>query len=256
MTTEKLLLRAIAWAREAGRIQMEYFRTSRLDLQTKNGQADVVTVADKAAERSIIENIRREMPGHSVLAEESGETVIGNGSWRWIIDPLDGTTNFSQGLPMFSVSIALEHNGNILLGVVYAPYLEELFHAVAGEGAFLNGKQIRCSDKTNLDQSVAATGFPVDKDHNPDNNIANFSRIAPKLRGIRRLGSAALDLCYTAAGFLDAYWELKLHHWDIAAGALIAREAGANVELLRPENDFSILASSPGIFPELRGLID
>ena len=177
-------------------------------------------------------------------------------TYRWVIDPLDGTTNYSQGLPMFSVSIGIEHCGETVIGVVFAPYLNELFHAVKGEGAFLNGNPVKVSGKSALGHSVVATGFPVDKDTNPDNNLDNVARIMPKVRGLRRLGSAAMDLCYTAAGFLDGYWEMNLHRWDVSAGLLILEEAGGRFSHFRDDRNVSIVAGTPAIhdmlFPMLK----
>jgi myo-inositol-1(or 4)-monophosphatase len=216
-----LLLRMQQWAKEAGEVHLSFFRGDNLNIQTKrlDTAADVVTAADKAAEKLLIDYINTNYPEHAILAEESG--TVGSdpahSEYRWVIDPLDGTTNFSNGLPLFSVSIAVERFGEPLVGVVYAPYLNEMFHAIFGRGAFLNDKPIRTSRKTDLDQSVIATGFPVDKALTTDNNLQEFSKIMPQVRGIRRLGSAAIDICYVAAGYLDAYWEMNLHRWDVAA---------------------------------------
>ncbi|MCM1067595.1 MAG: inositol monophosphatase [Muribaculaceae bacterium] len=243
-----------AWAREAGDIQLSYFRGSNLHAEEKMNAFDVVTAADKASERLIIDHIRSKYPTHSILSEESGSESH-EGSWRWIIDPLDGTTNFNNGLPIFSVSIALEHEGAVVAGVVFAPYLGELFRAVKGQGATLNGRAIHCGEKTELARAVLTTGMPYDKAVNPDNNLDNIARLATKVRGIRRMGSAAVDLCYVAAGFFDGYWELALNLWDVAAGALIATEAGARVESFRDNRNVSVCAASPALFPLLRAEI-
>ncbi len=172
-----------------------------------------------------------------------------------MIDPLDGTTNFSQGLPLFCVSIGIEHNGETVAGVVYAPYMDELFHAVKGEGAMLNGNPIKVSGKTRLDHSVVSTGFPVDKDVNPDNNLDNVARVMPCVRGLRRLGSAAVDICYCAAGFLDGYWEMNLHEWDVNAALLILAEAGGKAESFRDDRNVSIVAGTPEIQRQLMAKI-
>ena len=247
MTDYKRFLNdAIVMAKSAGDIHLKYFRSSEFNLQTKLNDSDVVTTADREAEKLIISIIQEKYPDHGIIAEES-DPVHEDREWRWVIDPLDGTTNFSQGLPAFCVSIALEHNCNTVVGVVYAPYLGELFHAIKGEGAFLNGRKIVCGCKDKLSESVLATGMPYDKQDNPDNNIREISQVAPLVRGIRRMGSAAIDLSYVAAGFLDAYWELNLKRWDVAAGSLIAEEAGAVILPIRQNRNFSILASSPGI---------
>lgn len=250
------LQKVTAWARECGEMQLDYFRSSKLHSRAKYNKSDIVTEADSKSEEIILKHIAEDFPSHSVLGEESGKHD-GTPEWRWVIDPLDGTTNFKAGLPMFTVSIALEHNGESVLGVVYAPYLNEMFTAVKGGGAFLNGSQIHRSPTDDLACAVVCTGFPVDKDTNPDNNLDNFSRVMPKVRGMRRIGSAALDISYVGAGFLDAYWELHLHKWDIAAATLIASEAGANIDILRSKSelDISVLACTPGIYGVLRPLL-
>lgn len=245
---------ALSMARSAGNVLLEYFRGDSLEIQTKINDSDVVTAADKASESLIRKTIHEKFPGHGILAEESGEES-GESEWRWVVDPLDGTTNFSQGLPVFSVSIALEFRGEAVMGVVYAPYLGELFHAVKGCGAFFNGRSISCGHKTRMSEAVLATGMPYDKKVNPDNNLKEIVRIAPEVRGVRRMGSAAVDLCYVGAGFYDAYWELNLKRWDVAAGMLIAREAGAMTESIREDRNYSVLASSPGLMNDMRTYI-
>ena len=242
------------WARQVGEIQLRYFRSADLEISTKYNDFDVVTRADKESEALIIHKINETFPDHDILAEESGE-YSRRSSWRWVIDPLDGTTNFSQGLPLFCVSIALEHDGEPIVGVVYAPYLNEMFSAVKGAGATLNGCPIHCSKKTSLNMAVVSTGLPVDKKENRDNNLSAISKVGVEVRGLRRLGSAAIDLCYTGAGLLDGYWELALHRWDISAGSLIASEAGATVGYFRPDRPYSILAATPALYPELLALI-
>lgn len=154
------------------------------------------------------------------------------------------------------MSIGIRHNGVTVVGVVYAPKLDELFHAVAGEGAYLNGERITCGTTQALAQSVVATGFPVDKDHTPDNNLDNVSRIMPRVRGLRRLGSAAIDISYVAAGFLDGYWELNLHEWDVCAALLIAHEAGAESHHFRSDRNISMLVASPAISRLMLPLLD
>lgn len=250
MELNQLLEAAISMARAAGDVQMEYFRSSHLNIETKSNEYDVVTAADKASEKLIKAYIHENFPSHGIISEESADEHA-DSEWRWVIDPLDGTTNFSQGLPTFSVSIALEHNQEALVGVVFAPYLGEIFHAVKGEGAFLNGKPIKCSSKESLAEAVLATGIPYDKLTNPDNNIKELASIAPQVRGIRRLGSAAMDLSYVGAGFIDGYWELNLNRWDVAAGMLIAHEAGAVTFPIRSDRKFSILAANPVLANEI-----
>lgn len=176
-------------------------------------------------------------------------------TYLWVVDPLDGTNNYSQGLPVFCVSIGLQYRGETLLGVVYAPYLDELYTAIRGKGAFMNHVLIHVSDKTELDRSVLATGFPYDKGIHPVNNIDNLSRILPHLRGIRRMGSAAYDLCGVAAGFLDGYWELGLKLWDVCAGVLIVEEAGGHVEPFRDDRGIAILSGNPKIVEKMKEYI-
>ncbi len=251
LNTEQILENAIVWAKGAGKIHLSYFRGNNLDVHTKSNVYDVVTRADKESEAYLIEQIQQGFPGHAILGEESGAHA-GNSDYCWVIDPLDGTNNFSQGLPVFTVSIGLQYKEETLVGVVYAPYFDELYTAVKGKGAFLNGQAIRVGGKQDLAHSVLGTGFPYDKDRNPDNNAANLAAILPHLRGIRRMGSAAYDLCCVAAGFLDGYWELCLNLWDICAGALIVEEAGGVICPFRENRGISIIAGNPVIADKIR----
>lgn len=241
---------AIGWAREVGKIHLSYFRGTNLGIETKSNIYDVVTRADKQGEAFLLEQIQKLFPDHAVLGEESGAHA-GTGDYLWVIDPLDGTNNFSQGLPVFTVSIGLQYKGKAVLGVVYAPYFDELYTAVKGGGAYLNGKSLRVSAKSALAESVLGTGFPYDKDVNPDNNAGNLVSILPSLRGIRRMGSAAYDLACVAAGFLDGYWELALHPWDICAGALLVEEAGGIVRSFREDRGISIIAGNATIVQKI-----
>ncbi|MDE6018527.1 MAG: inositol monophosphatase [Muribaculaceae bacterium] len=249
-----MLRASLIMAENAGLIHMKYFRQAGLKQSTKLNDSDVVTVADKESEASILTYIRDNFPSHGIISEESGSSHDER-EWRWVIDPLDGTTNFSMGLPTFCVSIALEHNCDAIVGVVFAPYLQECFYAVKGKGAWLNGNPIHCSDKPQLSKAVIATGMPYDRNDNPDNNLAEICRMSLLVRGIRRMGSAAIDLSYTGAGFLDAYWELNLNRWDVAAGQLIAKEAGAIVESIRSDRNHSILASNPSLISSMREVL-
>lgn len=246
LDVNKALELAVQWARETGEIHLAYFRGNNLDIRTKSNVYDVVTRADKESEAFLIDKIAQSYPDHAVLGEESG-AHSGNSAYRWVLDPLDGTNNYSQGLPVFTVSIGLQYNEETILGVVYAPYMREMYTAIKGQGAFLDGKAIHVSSKTDLAHSVLGTGFPYDKDVNPDNNAANLAAILPHLRGIRRMGSAAYDLCCTAAGFLDGYWELSLNLWDMCAGALIVEEAGGIVRPFRENRGISIIAGNADI---------
>ncbi len=248
MDYHKILDAAIDMARMAGDVQLGYFRTGHLRVDTKLNESDIVTEADRASEAVILKYLREYFPEHSVLSEESGLSG-GDSEFQWVIDPLDGTTNFRSGLPNFSVSIGVRHCGETVVGVVFAPYLRELFCAVKGEGATLNGHPIRCSAIPSLERAVLATGFPVDKNVNPDNNLDNVGRLLPKIRGLRRLGSAAIDICYTAAGFLEGYWEMNLHEWDVCAGLLIASEAGCLHSRFRPDRNVCAVVAAPQLFP-------
>lgn len=254
MELDKILRDAIEMARRAGEIQMELYRSGHLDIVTKQNAYDVVTAADKASEKLIVETINRLYPTHSILSEESG-LHDGDNEWQWVIDPLDGTTNYSNGLPVFNVAIGVKHRGETVAGVVFAPALGEMFHAVKGGGAFLNGKPIRCSGKTRLEEAVLSTGFPYDKAVNPDNNIDRAARVIPVVRGLRRLGSAALDISYVGAGFLDGYWEMSLNEWDVCAGLLIASEAGATWSDFRTDRNRSVIVAAPGIYDQLNALV-
>ncbi len=241
---------AIVWAKEMGKIHLSYFRGSHLDIELKGSINDVVTAADKTSEKYFIEQVSQHCPDHSILGEESG-LHSGKSDYCWVVDPLDGTTNFSQGLPIFSVSIGLQYKGETILGIVYAPYLDELYTAIKGEGSLLNGKSIHVSTKKKLGPSVLTTGFPCDKDTNPDNNLTEVSRILPQVRGIRRYGSAAYDLCSVAAGFFDGYWEPNLHLWDVCAGILIVQEAGGKAQQYRHDRGISLLAANPDLFKQI-----
>ncbi len=192
------------------------------------GDINLVTEADLLAEAYITERIRRSFPGHDILAEESPETTKGS-SFRWVIDPLDGTTNYAHGFPVFCTSIALEVEGDILLGAVCNPPLNELFFAEKGKGASLNGTPIAVSGTADLHKALLGTGFPYDLRENRDNNMNYFRALALNAQAIRRSGAAALDLAYVAAGRFDGFWELRPMPWDTAAGWLLVTEAGGAV---------------------------
>lgn len=220
-----------AIAREAGALLLEYFRQG-LKIEYK-GDADLVTAADRAAETLIRERVAKQFPSHDVLGEEQGLSDLG-GEYRWYVDPLDGTTNFAHGYPVFGVSLALEKRSGggdqdrRIAGVVYDPTRDELFSAGLGGGAHLNGKAIHVSKASQLKECLVATGFPSHKRHkNP--NIYFYHQITLRTHGVRRAGSAALDLCNVASGRFDGFWEFNLNPWDTAAGVLIVEEAGGKV---------------------------
>ena len=213
-------------ARQAGDILRQGFRAGNHVYH--KGVIDLVTDVDRRSEEFLLTEIQRRFPGDTVIAEESGG-LPGEDCCVWYIDPLDGTVNFAHGLAIFSVSIAYVQDGELLLGVVYDPVFDECFTAERGRGAWLNGAALHVSETDQLGESLLVTGFSYDIRTTPDNNLDLFARFALRAQGVRRLGSAALDLCYVAAGRLDGYWELYLETWDLAAGALIAAEAGAKV---------------------------
>ena len=214
--------------KQAGAISLEYkTRLGEVQITRKGTVKDLVTEADVAVEEFLVAQIRRAYPDHAICGEESGAHA--GDRYRWIIDPIDGTTSFVHNLPFYSISIALECDGQTVLSAVYAPVLDELFMAERGHGATLNNAPIRVSDRSALSDCVLATGFACLRANLERNNIPLISRIAPTLRGLRVLGSAALDQCYVACGRIDGVWELNLNIYDIVAGALIAEEAGATV---------------------------
>ncbi len=219
---------AIQTAQEAGRVLSERFRRTSLAV-TRKGEIDLVTEADVAAERLIVERVRSHHPRHSILAEESGESIVeGAGEYKWIIDPLDGTTNYAHGYPCFCVSIALEHDGEIVLGVVHDPTRDETFAAERGAGATLNGRTIRVSEIDDLNSAMLCTGFPYDV-RGRNQFARHFSNFIMHAQAVRRDGAAALDLAYVASGRFDGFYEEGLRPWDVAAGVLLVEEAGGRV---------------------------
>ena len=215
-------------------------RVGKIKKTDYKGEINIVTDVDLKAEKMIVEAIRENCPGHAVLAEESGTTGGNKYEYRWIIDPLDGTTNFSHGYPFFCVSIALEKQGTIIMGAVYEPMRDELFFAEKGKGAYLNNKRIKVSSINSLKKSLLVTGFAYNiHKANRNNNLNYFRRFLKTAQAVRRDGTAALDLCYVACGRFEGFWELRLHPWDVAAGYLIVNEAGGKVTDFK-NNKFSI----------------
>jgi myo-inositol-1(or 4)-monophosphatase len=194
----------------------------------KKGEIDLVTEADLAAEKAILEVVGQAFPGDAMLAEEAGKQGA-KAARTWLIDPLDGTTNYAHGFPFFAVSIALEIENEVVMGVVYNPCMDEFFGAAKGKGAFLNGEALQVSETGRIGESLLATGFPYDVHERPERVMAMLERMLVRAQGIRRLGSASLDLCYVAAGRMDGFWEEDLKPWDTAAGEIIVREAGGKV---------------------------
>lgn len=250
-------------ARQAGEIIRNGFEPRpgygrRLTIEHK-GDIDLVTEIDRQSEQHIIAEINRRFPGHGIYAEESGNNSNGQRS-VWYIDPLDGTINFAHGVPIFAVSIGYEEDGELQLGVVYDPSRDECFSAQKGNGAWMNNEPIHVADQENLIDSLLVTGFPYDVRTNPDNNLDHHARLMKETQGVRRLGSAALDLSYVASGRLDGFWELQIEPYDIAAGVLIAREAGAFVtnasgNPLKMGKAMSILAANPHLHSQILATI-
>ncbi len=243
-------------SREAGAILMRHH--GRLTQVDKKGRRDLVTVADRESEAHVIARIRDAFPGDAILAEEtlSGQKMAPR---LWVLDPLDGTTNFVHRIPHFAVSFAFWENGRPIAACVYNPKLEECYTSVVGGGAFLNGAPIRCNTQPELGEALLTTGFHYRLEQLPDNNLQHFVDLALRARGVRRLGSAALDLCYTADGRYDGFWELHLSPWDVAAGGLIAMEAGCRVTDFEGGNDWlfggRVLAANPTLHDRIREIL-
>ena len=220
---------AIQTARDAGLVLAERFGRAALQISNK-GDIDIVTESDLASERLIIEHIRSHYPRHAILSEEAGASThdADEGEYKWIVDPLDGTTNYAHGYPCFCVSIALERAGEVILGAVYDPMRDEMFAAERGQGATLNGRRIRVSETDDLNRALLCTGFPYDV-RERDQFVRHFSNFIMHAQAVRRDGAAALDLAYVACGRFEGFWEEGLRPWDVAAGKLLVEEAGGRV---------------------------
>lgn len=250
-----MLNTAVQAARKAGRLITQSF--DRIDTLTitEKAQNDFVTEVDKASENSIIETLRKSYPDHKIIAEESGVSDDGKDDFVWIIDPLDGTANFIHSLPHFAVSIALRYQGKLHQAVVYDPMRNELFTASRGNGAMLNDRKIRVSQSQHLKHALIGTGFPFRHPECFEEFLATFKTLFPQTGGMRRAGAAALDLAYVGTGRLDGYFEAKLQPWDIAAGALIVKEAGGLVGDFDGQESYletgNIIAANSKIFKAL-----
>jgi myo-inositol-1(or 4)-monophosphatase len=236
-------------AREAGAILRAGY--SKEHQVSYKGVIDLVTEVDHESEAFLLGEIQGKYPDHHIFAEESG-IIVGNDEHIWFVDPLDGTVNYAHHIPIFTVSIAYAAGGRLMLGAVYDPMRDEMFTAERGRGARLNGSPVHVSGATELQKSLLVTGFPYDAWNTKQDNFANFVRFSKMSQGVRRLGSAALDLCYVAAGRFDGFWEMSLKPWDVAAGGLIAEEAGAQVTNVDGDSDYisapqSVVAAGPGI---------
>lgn len=261
VTLEAWLYRAEAIAREAGALLAARYRAAEAEglgtaARHKEHAHNLVTQTDLDSEALIVAALERDFPGHRLRAEEGGDGGTADaGAPLWLIDPLDGTNNFAHGIGVFAVNLALTWGEELLLGLTYDPLRDELFRARRGGGAWLGGRRLAVSGRATLEESVVATGFPYDKAQNPDNNLAQFAAVMPRVRGIRRMGSAALDLAYVAAGRFDGYWERGIQAWDVAAGILLVREAGGLVT--DPEgapmrwNGGRIVATNGALHPHL-----
>jgi len=255
---QALLNTAVKAARRAGDTAMRYsHRIDELDIRSKS-RNEFVSQVDLAAEEVIIETIHERYPDHAILGEETGQQ--GNNDHLWIIDPLDGTTNYLHGFPMFAVSIGLQIKGRMQVGVVYDPHRQELFTAIQGVGAQLDGKRLRVNRNTVLDGALIGTGFPYrENDRWMEQYLNQFRAVMHVAGDIRRPGSAALDLSYLAAGRMDGFWEFGLQPWDIAAGSLILREAGGLISSMTDDGDYletgNIIAGAPKVHAELEKLL-
>lgn len=245
--TAKILKAAKQYALDAGAILKQGFHKKKRIAY--KGRIDPVTEFDLKSEKQLVSQIGRDFPGHAILAEEgSAADVKAESGYRWVLDPLDGTVNFAHGFPMYCVSVGVEYHGQLEVGVVFDPERNELFYASHGKGAFLNGRRIEVSQERRLDRALLATGFAYDIGTARRNNLGLFARMAKKAQGIRRPGSAALDLCWVAAGRMDGFWELKLYPWDTAAALVILAEAGGKYTRINGQkysiDDKDLLASN------------
>lgn len=244
---------------QAGAAQLQHYFNGEFKISNKEGVNNIVTEADAAAEKAIIEVIQQHFPDHFILSEEVGE-IKTDSEYKWIIDPIDGTVNFSNGIPLCCVSIALEKENTIILGAVYNPFINELFFAQKGMGATLNGKKIRVSEKETVLKSCLVTGFPYTYLDSPNGPIQVFEKLIRKGIPVRRLGSAAIDLCWVAAGRFDGFYEHQLQPWDCAAGFLLVEEAGGKITDFEG-NDYNvyqpqIIATNGKIHEELKGYVN
>ena len=246
-------------ARKAGRALLKDFgEVEQLQVSSK-GPGDFVSRADRQAEATIREALMAARPSYGFLGEEGGEQEGEDPTRRWIVDPLDGTTNFLHGLPHWAISIALEHKGQIVAGVIYDPVKDEMFFAEKGEGAYVNDKRLRVSGRTRMNDCIFATGLPWSGRGDLPDTLQDLARLLPATAGVRRFGAASLDLAYVAAGRYDGFWERRLHIWDIAAGLVILREAGGMVEPIKAGADMmedgALICANAEVFPAFAKVI-
>ncbi|HAB52292.1 MAG: inositol monophosphatase [Ignavibacteria bacterium RIFOXYB2_FULL_35_12] len=214
-------------SKEAGELIRSRFNT-KFALKFKTNESDLVTEVDNVSEKIIVDFIKKKYPTHGIITEEGG-TSLSTSEYNWVIDPLDGTVNFAHGLPIFAVSIGVQKNSETIVGIVYDVMQNVVYHAEKNNGSYENGKRIRVNDNSNLRHALLVTGFPYDVRENPENALGKFVAFTKAARGIRRLGSAAIDFCYVAKGVFDGFWEVHLKPWDMCAGKLIVKEAGGLV---------------------------
>ncbi|WP_158737099.1 inositol monophosphatase family protein [Alteribacillus sp. YIM 98480] len=250
---KNMLSSAKTWAEEAG-----YFQVKRvegpMEMDSKSSAIDLVTELDVWTEKFLTEKIQENYPGHVMRTEESG-FYEGDSDYEWVIDPIDGTVNYARGIPFFCISIGIRYKGETVAGLLHAPKLKETYEAIKGEGAYLNGHPIKVSETSQLNKAVIGTGFPYDKGTDEDNNLAYVQELVPRIGGIRRLGSAALDLAQVACGRMDGYWEIKLNVWDVDAGLLLLEEAGGKTIVREEEKGLYVLGANPYLFNTLKDLI-
>lgn len=240
--------------KRVGKYQLSKFRSKDLLKNNKGLSSNLVTEVDLTSEQELKKYLRNTFPEHCILAEESGASEV-EADYQWVIDPLDGTNNFAHGLPYFCISVGLTYQGQTILGIIYAPYLDEMFTVVKGEGVYFNGEKLQVSSCQILSEAVVVSGFPYDR-KSELNNVRQASNIIPEVRGFRRTGAAALDLAYVAAGHFDAYWEFKIETWDICAGSLMVQEAGGVVTEVDNCSCLSIVAGNQQIVNLLKPLLD
>ncbi|WP_442602429.1 inositol monophosphatase family protein [Paenibacillus sp. KN14-4R] len=253
MNMDDLMKDIEGWVEQVAVFQRNAIQCNHIQVTTKAHDTDFVTDVDVKSEEILIQCIHEKYPHHSILTEERG-FLDRNSDYLWVIDPIDGTTNFIHGFPMSSISIALQHKGITQAGMVYCPWLNMKFHAIRSGGAYYNGKRMQVSGTSELKHSLLTTGFPSKQGEQPI-NLEYFNKMIGKVSGIRRTGSAALDLCFVAASFFDGYWEFDLNDWDICAGVLIAEEAGGKVLRMDIHHHSLLICSNPHMLDALKAAL-
>ncbi len=253
MNLDHVLKKVKDWVEEVADYQLKEIKQDRFLVESKGTDVDMVTNVDKHSEEMIVNHIKSTFPDHGILGEESGH-YNKKSDYIWVIDPIDGTTNFVHGYPMHCISVGLKYRNETVLGLVLAPVVGYEFYAIKGRGAFLNGKKISVTNRDKMGESVIATGFPYSRRTN-NMNLPYFNKIVNEVAGIRRSGSAALDLCMVAAGMLDAYWEFFVNEWDIIAGRLFVEEAGGLVTYVPHEGTMVVVAANKQLHNQLKTII-